>query len=65
MSVHYKFFRGTLASWDKLFQQASDFATKLGKEKLINISHSADGGDGVVLVLKDCTKFSKKKKREP
>lgn len=33
MSVHYKFFRGTLASWDNLFQQASDFATKLGKEK--------------------------------
>lgn len=59
MSVHYKLFRGTLASWDKLFQQASDFATKLGKEKLINISHSADGGDGVVLVLKDCIKFSK------
>ena len=50
MSVHYKIFRGTLASWDKLFQQASDFATKLGKEKLINISHSADGGDGVVTV---------------
>ena len=50
MSVNYKLFRGTLASWDKLFQQASDFATKLGKEKLINISHSADSGDGVVTV---------------
>ena len=39
-----------MASWDELFSQAAEFATTLGRERLITISHSADHSDGVVTV---------------
>ena len=43
-------FRGTMATWDQLFSEAAEFATKLGRERLISISHSEDQQDGVVAV---------------
>lgn len=46
----YKFFRGTWASWDELFSQAAEFATSIGPEHLVTISHSCDQDDGVVTV---------------
>ena len=49
-TVQYKIFRGTFASWDELFTEAATFATALGEERLINISHSADQSNGVVTV---------------
>lgn len=48
--VAFKIFRGTLATWKELFIQASELASTIGKERLITISHSADSGDGVVVV---------------
>jgi hypothetical protein len=48
--VKYRFFRGTLASWDELFGTAAEFATELGELRLINISHSCDGGNGTIAV---------------
>jgi hypothetical protein len=50
MTVTYQHFRGTLKTWDSLFQEAAEFASTLGKERLISISHSADHSDGVVTV---------------
>ncbi len=49
MKVKFEVFRGTMTSWNDLFQQAADFATKIGKENLIGISHS-DNGESVVTV---------------
>jgi len=46
----FKVFRGTFASWESLFQQAADFATEVGPERVLNISHSEDDSDGVVTV---------------
>jgi hypothetical protein len=46
----YKYFRGTLATWDELFTNAAQFATEVGSECVVGISHSADQGDGVVTV---------------
>ena len=46
----YEIFRGTLATWDDLFTQAAQFATEIGSERVLNISHSADSADGVVTV---------------
>jgi len=46
----YRIFSGTLASWDDLFGEAADFASEIGRERLINISHSCDHHDGVVVV---------------
>ena len=48
--VSFEVFRGTWASWADLFTQAADFASELGPERLISISHSEDENDGVVTV---------------
>ena len=48
--VRYEIFRGVMASWPELFEKASVFATNLGPERLISISHSEDQQDGVVAV---------------
>ena len=46
----FQVFRGIMTSWPALFQQAADFATQLGRERVITISHSEDQQDGVVAV---------------
>lgn len=46
----YRKFRGTFATWEQLFAEAAQFATAIGPERVLSISHSADGGDGVVTV---------------
>ncbi len=50
MKVKFEMFRGTFASWDTLFTEACEFATKIGKDRVINISHSDSHSDGVVTV---------------
>jgi hypothetical protein len=50
MQVKYKMFRGTLTSWNELFEDAARYATDLGEIRVINISHSCAGSDGVVMV---------------
>ncbi len=50
MQVKFEIFRSYTDSWNSLFEQAANFATSIGHEKIINISHSSDGGDGVVAV---------------
>ncbi len=48
--VNYEIFKGTLASWDGLFREAAAFATRVGRDRLISISHSEDQNAGVVTV---------------
>lgn len=50
MRVLHKMFRSTFKTWDALFAEASDFATSLGPDHLISISHSANNADGIVVV---------------
>lgn len=50
MRVIPKYFRATLKSWKDLFQEAADFATAVGPDNLISISHSAEGAEGIVTV---------------
>ena len=50
LTVQFKMFRGTMASWESLFADAAAFATTVGRERLITISHSEDQQDGVVAV---------------
>ena len=50
MSVNFRIFRSGFSAWDTLFQQAADFASELGPDRLINISHSEDSHNGVVTV---------------
>jgi hypothetical protein len=50
MEVKYEKFRGVWSAWETLFQKASEFATSIGRDHVINISHSCDNHDGVVTV---------------
>lgn len=50
MRVQFRIFRSGFGSWSSLFEQAAEFATALGPERVISISHSADKCDGVVTV---------------
>jgi len=50
MQVKFKMYRGTLTTWDELFKEAARYATDLGEIRVINISHSCAGTDGVVTV---------------
>lgn len=48
--VLFKVYRGVWTSWNELFTEACKFATAIGKERLISISHSEDENDGIVTV---------------
>ena len=48
--VAFKMFKSNMKSWDEMFREAAEYASRLGSERLINISHSADSGTGVVTV---------------
>lgn len=50
MVVRFKMFKSSLASWHDLFAEAASFATGVGRENLISISHSEDANDGVITV---------------
>ena len=52
MRVQYKFFKSSFKSWDALCEEASAFATTIGREHLINISVTLGetGGQGVIFV---------------
>lgn len=43
-SVAFKTFESQTKSWDALFKEASDFATEVGRENLINITVDTMGG---------------------
>ena len=49
-TAQYRFFKSTLKPWDMLFADAAEFASQVGKENLISISHSEDQNNGVITV---------------
>ena len=46
----FRAYRGTFATWEELFSAAARFASDLGSERVLNVSHSVDDDDGVVTV---------------
>ena len=47
----YQVFRaGAFTTWETVFTQAADFATALGPERVISISHSEDQNRAVVTI---------------
>jgi hypothetical protein len=50
MRVHFKYFESSLRSWEELFGEAAEFASEIGPERRISISHSCDQNKGVVTV---------------
>lgn len=50
--ISYKVFRGSgEMPWDKWFEAAAKFASSIGHERVVSISHSSDSGSGTVGVL--------------
>ncbi|HVK16776.1 MAG TPA: hypothetical protein VM533_07490 [Fimbriiglobus sp.] len=58
MRATFRQFVSATESWETLFARAADFATEVGRDRLISISHShgggtemfGSGGSGVVTV---------------
>jgi hypothetical protein len=50
MRVAFRVFRSMTKKWETLFQEAADFATSVGRDHVIAISHSQDKATGVVTV---------------
>ena len=50
MEVRFETFISGFQSWKSLFEDAADFSSKIGPDRLISISHSADKSQGVVTV---------------
>ncbi len=51
MEVSFKVYRGgAFVTWESLFQEAADFASRLSPENLISISHSQERSAGIVTV---------------
>jgi hypothetical protein len=50
MQVCFQMFRSTTQPWEVMFSEAAKFATTVGLERLIGISHSHEGTIGVVTV---------------
>lgn len=48
--ARFQVFRGTFATWDTLFNQAAEFATNIGPDRLITIAHSEDSNESVIAV---------------
>lgn len=50
MQVKFRLFKSSFKSWDDLCAQAAEFASQIGKERLINLSVSEDHNEGVIVV---------------
>ena len=50
MKVECLMIRSSTRSWQSMCEEAAEFATKVGRERLINISVSAVGADGTIFV---------------
>lgn len=48
--LKFKYFRGSIKTWEKLFDEATDFANSVGEENVMNITTSCDHSDSVVTV---------------
>jgi hypothetical protein len=48
MTVQHRIFESSSKSWETLCDEASAFASEIGRERLINISVAAAGGTDVL-----------------
>jgi len=48
--MNFRKFRAVIKSWEAVFQEAADFASRLGRDKVVSISHSEDHGESIVTV---------------
>lgn len=49
-NMRFKKFAARLASWESVFSEAAEFATSIGPELVVSISHSCDHHTAIVTV---------------
>lgn len=47
MQVKFKHFESSYQSWESMFAEAAAFATEVGRDRLITVSHSHGGGTDI------------------
>ena len=50
MKLKFQKFSAYIKSWEQVFQEAADFATSVGRENVVSISHSEDHNEAIVTV---------------
>lgn len=50
MYTHYRMFKSSVKTWETMLNEASDFASTIGEQRVISISHCCDNGTAVVVV---------------
>ena len=50
MRMKFRKFHALLKSWETVFQEAADFATSLGPDRVVSVSHSEDHNEAIVTV---------------
>jgi hypothetical protein len=50
LQIKFKKFKAIVKSWDTVFQEAAEFATTVGPDRVVSISHSSDHGESIVTV---------------
>ena len=50
MFTQYRMFKSSMKTWQTILNEASDFASSLGPDRLISISQSCDHSTAVVVV---------------
>jgi hypothetical protein len=50
MRVQFQIFKSSFQSWETLCEEAAQFASEKGRDRIINVSVSEDHNDGVIIV---------------
>ncbi len=50
MYAHYRMFKSSTKTWQTIMNEVAEFASKIGEQRLINISQSCDQCSAVVVV---------------
>lgn len=50
MYAHYRMFKSSTKSWQTLLNEAAEFASTIGEQRLINISQNCDHGTALIVV---------------
>ena len=50
MIARFKLFKSSFDSWEQMCQDAADFLTQVGPQRVIGVSHSQESSLGVITV---------------
>ena len=48
--MKFRKFTAYIKSWETVFQEAADFASSVGREQVVSVSHSEDHNEAIITV---------------